>query len=102
MDPESRACVGCAAPIPGPPFALRGDHYLYEGCFLSLRELEELQGATEAACLPLPAALAAALDVRGRETGLHSRPVACFAVALARAVTDDPGTLRQIYWGALL
>lgn len=102
MNPNLRICSACEASIPGPPFARVGGEHLCEGCFLSEREPEELRGAPEAACLPLPAALAAALDVRERETGLHSRRVACYAVALARAVISDPGALRHMYWGALL
>ena len=47
-------------------------------------------------------ALAAALDARERETGLHSKRVACHTLVLARRFTEDPGELRQIYWGALL
>ncbi|MDW7709230.1 MAG: HD-GYP domain-containing protein [Deferrisomatales bacterium] len=99
---EGRACAECGTPILGPPFARRGDAYVCEGCFLTGGEPEEVRTGPEAPCLPLPAALATALDVRERETGLHSRRVACYAVALMRAVTEDPLALRQMYWGALL
>ena len=47
-------------------------------------------------------ALAAALDAREHETGLHSKRVACHTVVLAKRFTDDAAALRQIYWGALL
>lgn len=47
-------------------------------------------------------ALAAALDAREHETGLHSQRVACHTMILARRVTQDPARLRQIYWGSLL
>lgn len=47
-------------------------------------------------------ALAAALDAREHETGLHSQRVACHTMVLARLFTDDPARLQQIYWGALL
>ena len=47
-------------------------------------------------------ALAEALDIRERETGLHSKRVACHTLVLARRFTQDTGHLRQIYWGALL
>lgn len=47
-------------------------------------------------------ALAEALDIRERETGLHSYRVACHTLVLARRFTTDPDQLRQIYWGALL
>ncbi|NMF89878.1 HD-GYP domain-containing protein [Aromatoleum petrolei] len=47
-------------------------------------------------------ALADALDLRERETGLHSRRVACHTLVLARRFTQSVTDLRQIYWGALL
>lgn len=47
-------------------------------------------------------ALAEALDIRERETGLHSYRVACHTLVLARRFTTNPDQLRQIYWGALL
>jgi HD-GYP domain-containing protein (c-di-GMP phosphodiesterase class II) len=47
-------------------------------------------------------ALAAALDARERETGSHSKRVACHTLVLARRFTSDPNTLEQVYWGALL
>lgn len=99
---EDRACAECGTPILAPPFARRGDAYVCEGCFLTGEEPEDVRTGPEAACLPLPAALAAALDVRERETGLHSRRVARYAVTLMCAVTEDPLALRQMYWGALL
>lgn len=47
-------------------------------------------------------ALARALDLRERETGLHSRRSACHTLVLARRIISDAEELRQIYWGALL
>jgi HD-GYP domain-containing protein (c-di-GMP phosphodiesterase class II) len=47
-------------------------------------------------------ALAAALDARERETGAHSKRVACHTLVLAERFTRDAGELRQAYWGALL
>ena len=47
-------------------------------------------------------ALAAALDARERETGEHSKRVACHTLVLARRFTGDADELHQIYWGALL
>lgn len=46
--------------------------------------------------------LAAALDLRERETGLHSKRVAAHTLLLARHYYSDPATLREIYWGSLL
>lgn len=50
----------------------------------------------------LTEALAAALDAREHETGLHSKRVACHTMVLAKHFTEDVATLRQVYWGSLL
>ncbi|HRE18157.1 MAG TPA: HD-GYP domain-containing protein [Rhodocyclaceae bacterium] len=47
-------------------------------------------------------ALAGALDLREKETGLHSKRVACHTLVLAKHFYTDPQMLRQIYWGSLL
>ena len=47
-------------------------------------------------------ALTGTLDIREKETGLHSRRTACHTLVLARHLVTDPAYLRQIYWGALL
>lgn len=46
--------------------------------------------------------LAAALDLRERETGLHSKRVACHTLVLAKRFYTDSRMLRQVYWGSLL
>ena len=46
--------------------------------------------------------LAAALDMREKETGLHSKRVAAHTLLLARHHYSDPAILREIYWGSLL
>lgn len=58
-----------------------------------------MDGHTMAA---LAETLAAALDAREWETGLHSKRVACHTLVLAKHFTDDIQQLHQIYWGALL
>jgi HD-GYP domain-containing protein (c-di-GMP phosphodiesterase class II) len=50
----------------------------------------------------LAEALAAALDAREHETGMHSKRVACHTLVLARRFTSDETVLQQVYWGALL
>lgn len=47
-------------------------------------------------------ALAAALDLREHQTGLHSKRVACHTLVLAKRFISDQGILRQVYWGCLL
>jgi HD-GYP domain-containing protein (c-di-GMP phosphodiesterase class II) len=46
--------------------------------------------------------LAAALDLREHETGLHSRRVALHTLALARRFYAEADVLMEIYWGSLL
>jgi len=47
-------------------------------------------------------ALAAALDLREHQTGLHSKRVACHTLVLARHFIGDAARLQQVYWGSLL
>jgi HD-GYP domain-containing protein (c-di-GMP phosphodiesterase class II) len=96
-----RVCRNCEAAIAAPPFAREGGEYCCEGCYLAARgaplaaeELSLQAGFAEA--------LAAALDARERETGLHSKRVACHTLVLARRFSADAAELRQVYWGALL
>jgi len=95
-------CTFCGMPIPGTPFARHGEHYCCEDCFLKEREFVAVREERDLAQLALAESLAAALDLREHETGLHSQRVACHTLVLARHATDDPATLRQIYWGSLL
>lgn len=99
------ACRHCGIAISAAPFAREGDQFCCEACFLKQREQHDLTDLAEErdhAYLALAEALAAALDAREHETGLHSQRVACHTQVLARRFTQDPQRLRQIYWGALL
>lgn len=60
----------------------------------ALRSEDLLEGFAEA--------LAAALDAREHETGLHSKRVACHTLVLAKRFTGDSDELHQVYWGGLL
>lgn len=62
----------------------------------------DLAGERDRADLALAETLAAALDAREHETGLHSQRVACHTQVLAQHFTQDAQQLRQIYCGALL
>lgn len=64
--------------------------------------MRSAEDKSEVAYQALAEALASALDARERETGLHSKRVACHTLVLAKRFFDDPAKLRQIYWGALL
>lgn len=94
-------CAACgAAPAIVQPFATDTPG-LCERCLLDRAHPgpDDAESFSPAAFVE---ALAEALDLRERETGLHSRRVACHTQVLARQFTDDPAVLRQIYWGALL
>lgn len=97
-----KRCHVCGTPIAGLPFIREGEEYCCEACFLGRKEYRGIEAERDNAYLALAEALAAALDEREHETGLHSKRVACHTLVLARHFTDDPERLRQVYWGALL
>lgn len=101
-DAVTGTCRVCGGPIVRSlsPAARQG--YCCEGCILAERKQRELVVAVDDAQFALAEALAAALDAREHETGLHSKRVACHTLVLARRFTDDPQLLHQVYWGALL
>ena len=98
---ESPVCHYCGKRIDTAPYLRAGAEFCCEGCFLQSRR-SDAGDAVEAEHDALAEALAAALDLREQETGLHSKRVACHTLVLARRFTNDRETLRQIYWGALL
>jgi len=101
-DPATRTCHFCGAQFGSDAYARDGDRYCCEGCYLKEREYVAVRDTAQHAMQSLAEALAAALDVREHETGLHSKRVACHTLVLARRFTDDPADLQQTYWGALL
>lgn len=102
MAPETDICRICGSPLPSQPFVGEGESYCCEGCFLMQRHFRGPAADRDNDYLALAEALAAALDAREHETGLHSKRVACHTLVLARRFTDDPARLHQVYWGALL
>lgn len=99
---NEKRCRLCGVPIAGLPFIREGEEYCCEACFLGRKEYRSIEAERDNAYLALAEALAAALDAREHEIGLHSKRVACHTLVLARRFTDDPERLRQVYWGALL
>lgn len=95
-------CGFCGATIDKAVYGKRGKAYCCEGCILKEKEFRAVEEARDNAFLALVETLAAALDVREHETGLHSKRVACHTLVLARRFTDDSEQLRQVYWGSLL
>lgn len=96
-----QSCGKCQRAVAGQPHMHRRNGVLCEGCFLAER-LQDALSATGEVMFSLAEALAAALDAREHETGLHSKRVACHTLVLARRFTGDSEHLRQAYWGALL
>ncbi len=101
-DRAGLVCQHCDATVKGPPYLLRGDRCSCEACLLKDKALRASEVENESAYQALAESLAAALDARERETGLHSKRVACHTLVLARRFYSDSGQLRQIYWGSLL
>lgn len=95
-------CQLCGACITGLPFVRKGEVFCGEGCLLKEKEFRAIKAERDNAYLALAEALAAALDIREHETGLHSRRVACHTLVLAKRFISDQDILRQVYWGALL
>ena len=97
-----QTCGECGAAIAAPPFARGERGYACEACYLNGESLRPPMTGEHALVAGLAEALAAALDAREHETGLHSKRVACHTMTLARRFSDDAEKLRQAYWGALL
>lgn len=95
-------CRFCGMAIAKNLYAMAGEAYCCEGCFLKEKEFRVVQAERDQAYLQMAEALSAALDAREHETGLHSKRVACHTLVLAKRGTSDPDRLHQIYWGALL
>lgn len=96
---QGKHCRICGNPISAPPFAQGSE----EACYLQSQAAQVERVISMRADAALAEALAAALDLREHETGLHSKRVACHTLELARRfIHDAPEYLRQIYWGALL
>lgn len=91
-------CSHCGRDVRGHPFLREGPDYCCEHCFL--KRLEHPSRDEPHALLA--EALAAALDLREHETGLHSKRVACHTLVLAQQQSRDAEFLKQVYWGALL
>jgi len=99
---SERACHHCGVRIDRAPYAHERGGYCCEQCFLAARGHDAYPGLRDDAMIVLAEALSATLDARERETGLHSKRVACHTLVLAKQFTTDPEQLQQVYWGALL
>ncbi len=100
---QHKNCLWCDKPIEiGVHVLDNGDSFCCEGCYLGYMAHKSFQREKSEIQYSLVEALAAALDAREHETGMHSQRVACHTQVLARRFNQDEDVLRQIYWGSLL
>jgi len=93
-------CTTCGSTASDRLYATALDRSTCEHCLLEAKQqLMGLEGNPYEAFVE---SLAAALDLREHETGLHSKRVALNTLLLAREFYSDPDSLREIYWGSLL
>ncbi len=103
MMDNSRTCRWCGRQITESSYASENHGaFCCEGCFLGYVAHQRSLRERDATQLALVEALAAALDARERETGMHSKRVACHTQLLARRFSQDDDWLQQVYWGSLL
>ena len=95
-------CERCGASLSASLWVEAEGRQLCEHCYLKRHRAPQEMIPLAEADATLAEALAAALDLREHETGLHSKRVACHTLVLARRLTGDADRLHQIYWGALL
>ncbi len=93
-------CSECGAVSKGRQYARVGDRYICEHCFLNSRK--NLAKSGNDPYEMFVESLAEALDLRERETGLHSKRVAAHTLLLARHFYSETSDLKEIYWGSLL
>ncbi|VAX24143.1 hypothetical protein MNBD_NITROSPINAE01-1214 [hydrothermal vent metagenome] len=94
-------CAGCGMDIVI-SYIFDGRAWCSEECALREVELNKIRDSLNTSHLALTEALSAALDIRERNTGMHSKRVACHTLLMARHFSTDEEWLRQVYWGALL
>ncbi len=103
MMDDCRTCRWCGQQITEYSYASeQDDAFCCEGCFLGYMAQQRSLRERDTTQLALAEALAAALDARERETGMHSKRVACHTQVLARHFSQDDDWLQQVYWGSLL
>jgi HD-GYP domain-containing protein (c-di-GMP phosphodiesterase class II) len=94
------ACTTCGSAAVDRLYAATLAGSACEHCLLEARR--QIAGLAASPYEPFVESLAAALDLREHETGLHSKRVALNTVLLARPFYADAGDLREVYWGSLL
>ncbi len=99
--PGGLDCSSCGTRSSERQYHRKGSRLTCEHCLLDARK--QLAGLVDRHPYEeFAEALAAALDLREHETGLHSKRVASHTLILARHHYADLPTLREVYWGSLL
>lgn len=103
MNQDISRCSWCGKTVGDDGYVSKGgDIFCCEGCYLGYLGKEAVDSERNRMQSALAEALASALDAREKETGLHSKRVACHTLVLARRFSQDKEWLEQVYWGALL
>lgn len=99
--PGKRVCSRCGHKMQDRQYTEVSGYSVCEHCLLASRK--QLAGlANDHPYEAFVESLAAALDLRELETGLHSKRVASHTLILARHFYKDAHELREVYWGSLL
>lgn len=94
------ACTECGSVSHDRQYVRKIDRRTCEHCFLNSRK--RLGGLDNDPYEMFVESLAEALDLRERETGLHSKRVATHTLLLAAHHFKREKDLREVYWGSLL
>ena len=99
-DNFTAACVECGVVSHDRQYARLGGRHTCEHCLLNSRK--QLHRLDNNPYEMFVESLAEALDLRERETGLHSKRVATHTLLLAAHHYKKMEDLREVYWGSLL
>lgn len=94
------ACAECGTASHERQYVRILDRHTCEHCLLDSRK--RLGGLENNPYEMFVESLAEALDLRERETGLHSKRVATHTLLLAAHHYEKVNDLREVYWGSLL
>lgn len=94
------SCITCGSAAPERLYATTREGPACEHCLLDARK--QIAGLAGNPYEAFVESLAAALDLREHETGLHSKRVALNTLLIARELYSKADELREIYWGSLL
>ncbi len=103
MIENAAICHWCGKELSSSSYSSEQDNpFCCEGCYLGYMAQQRSRRERDATQVALVEVLAAALDAREQETGMHSKRVACHTQVLARHFSQDEDWLQQVYWGSLL